>query len=62
LKLAISEIYISKIEINDVDMKKCFASRTPSSGMWRQVGHVKIDVSEEYIASIFRVDKFASEE
>jgi hypothetical protein len=30
--------------------------------MWRRVGLVKIDVSEEHIASIFIVEKFASED
>jgi hypothetical protein len=33
-----------------------------SSGMWRCVGLVLTDVSEEHIASIFRVEKSASEE
>jgi hypothetical protein len=37
--------------------------RMPSSGMWRRVVPVKwSDVSEERIASIFRVEKSASEE
>jgi hypothetical protein len=36
--------------------------RTPSSGMWRRVVLVWTDVSEERIASIFRVEKSASEE
>jgi hypothetical protein len=34
----------------------------PSSGMWRCVDLVLSDVSEEHIASIFRVEKSASEE
>jgi hypothetical protein len=33
-----------------------------SSGMWRCVGLVLTDVSEERIASIFRVEKSASED
>jgi hypothetical protein len=33
-----------------------------SSGMWHCVGLVLTDVSEERIASIFRVEKSASEE
>jgi hypothetical protein len=36
--------------------------RMPSSGLWRSVDLVWIDVSEERIASIFRVDKSAIEE
>jgi hypothetical protein len=36
--------------------------RMPSSGMWRRVDIVWTDVSEERIASIFRVEKSASEE
>jgi hypothetical protein len=36
--------------------------RMPSSGMWGHVVLVWIDVSEDYIASIFRVEKSASEE
>jgi hypothetical protein len=37
--------------------------RMPSSGMWRHVDPVKwTDVSEERIASILKVEKFASEE
>jgi hypothetical protein len=36
--------------------------RLPSSGMWRRVDVVWTDVSEERIASIFRVEKSASEE
>jgi hypothetical protein len=36
--------------------------RMPSSGMWRRVDLVWTDVSEERIASIFRVEKSASEE
>jgi hypothetical protein len=34
----------------------------PSSGMWRRVGLVWTDVSEEGIASILRVEKSASKE
>jgi hypothetical protein len=34
----------------------------PSSGMWRRVDLVWTDVSEERIASIFRVEKSAIEE
>jgi hypothetical protein len=34
----------------------------PYSGMWRHVDLVWTDVSEEHIASIFRVEKSASEE
>jgi hypothetical protein len=37
-------------------------SRTPSSKMWRHVGLVRTDVSEEHVASMFRVDKSSSEE
>jgi hypothetical protein len=33
-----------------------------SSGMWRRVGLVRTDVSEERVASIFNVEKFASDE
>jgi hypothetical protein len=33
-----------------------------SSGMWRDVGLVKTDVSEENIHSIFRLEKSTSEE
>jgi hypothetical protein len=33
-----------------------------SSGMWRHVGLVRTDISEERVASIFRVEKSASEE
>jgi hypothetical protein len=33
----------------------------PSSGMWRRVGLMWTDISEEHIASIFRVEKSASE-
>jgi hypothetical protein len=29
----------------------------PSSGMWRRVGLVRTDVSEERVASIFKVEK-----
>jgi hypothetical protein len=36
--------------------------RMPSSGMWRRVDLVWTDISEERIASIFRVEKSASEE
>jgi hypothetical protein len=36
--------------------------RMPSSGMWRHVDLVWTDVSEERIASIFKVEKSASEE
>jgi hypothetical protein len=32
--------------------------RMPSSGMWRPVDLVGTDVSEERIASIFRVEKY----
>jgi hypothetical protein len=35
--------------------------RMPSSGMWRRVDLVWTDDSEERIASIFRVERFASE-
>jgi hypothetical protein len=35
--------------------------RMPSSGMWRRVDIVLTDVSEERIASIFRVEKIANE-
>jgi hypothetical protein len=34
----------------------------PSSGMWHTVDLVQTDASEERIASIFRVEKSASEE
>jgi hypothetical protein len=34
----------------------------PSSGMWRRVDIVWTDVSDERIASIFRVEKSVSEE
>jgi hypothetical protein len=34
----------------------------PSSGMWRRVDLVWNDASEKRIASIFRVEKLASEE
>jgi hypothetical protein len=36
--------------------------RMPSSGMWSRVDLVWTDISEERIAFIFRVEKFASEE
>jgi hypothetical protein len=36
--------------------------RTPSYGIWRHVDLVWTDVSEERIAFIFRVEKYASEE
>jgi hypothetical protein len=36
--------------------------RMPSSGMWRRVDLVWTDVSEERIASIFRVEKSANQE
>jgi hypothetical protein len=36
--------------------------KIPSSGMWRRVDLVWTDVSEERIASIFRVEKSVSEE
>jgi hypothetical protein len=35
--------------------------RMPSSGMWRRVDLVWTDVSEEFTASIFRVEKSASD-
>jgi hypothetical protein len=31
----------------------------PSSGMWRRVGLVRTDVSEERVASIFRVERYS---
>jgi hypothetical protein len=34
----------------------------PSSGMWRRVGLVKIDVSEKRVASIFRVEEIYESE
>jgi hypothetical protein len=34
----------------------------PSSGMWRLVGIVMTNVSEESVASIFRVERAASYE
>jgi hypothetical protein len=34
----------------------------PSSRLWRRVDLVWIDILEEHIASIFRVENFASEE
>jgi hypothetical protein len=34
----------------------------PSSGMWRRVDLVETDGSEERIASVFKVEKSASEE
>jgi hypothetical protein len=33
----------------------------PSSGMWCSVDLVRIDVSEERVASIFSVEKYVSE-
>jgi hypothetical protein len=33
----------------------------PSSGIWGRVGLVRTDVSEKRVASIFRVEKSASE-
>jgi hypothetical protein len=36
-------------------MDKSKGSRMPSSGMWRRVDMVQTDVSEEHIASIFRI-------
>jgi hypothetical protein len=32
------------------------------SGIWRHVGLVRTDVSDEHVASIFRIEKSASEE
>jgi hypothetical protein len=34
----------------------------PSSGTWRRIDLVRADVSDEHIASIFRVEKSVSEE
>jgi hypothetical protein len=34
----------------------------PSSGMWRRVGLVRQDVSEECIASIFKVERISEVE
>jgi hypothetical protein len=42
--------------------KSTLSWRMPSYGMWRRVDLVWTDVSEEHIASIFRVEKSASEE
>lgn len=30
--------------------------------MWRRVGHVKTDIKEECIASIFKAEEFENEE
>jgi hypothetical protein len=35
--------------------------KKPSSGMWRRMGLVRTDVSEECVASIFRAEKSANE-
>jgi hypothetical protein len=44
-------------------VNKPLDTRMPSSGMWRRVNLVNwTDVSEERVASIFRVEKSASEE
>jgi hypothetical protein len=43
-------------------VKKTTLRRISSSGTWRRVGLVWTDVSEERIASIFRVEKSASKE
>jgi hypothetical protein len=40
----------------------CLIWKMPSSGMWRRVGLVWTDDSEECIASIFSVEKFTGEE
>jgi ABC-type nitrate/sulfonate/bicarbonate transport system ATPase subunit len=42
--------------------KQDVSRRMLSSGMWRRVNLVRTDISEERIASIFRVEKFAREE
>jgi hypothetical protein len=42
--------------------KNISSRKMPSSGMWRREDLVLTDVSEERIASIFRAEKFASEE
>jgi hypothetical protein len=47
---------------NPLNYKVFIYRRMPSSGMWRRVDLVRPDVSEESIASIFRVEKSASEE
>jgi hypothetical protein len=41
---------------------KIVKRRIPFSGMWLRVDLVQTDVSEERIASIIRIEKFASEE
>jgi hypothetical protein len=35
--------------------------RIPSSGMWRCVGLIKTDFSEERVTSIFRVEEITQE-
>jgi hypothetical protein len=34
----------------------------PSSRIWRRVGIVKTDVSEEHVASIFRIEEIYARE
>jgi hypothetical protein len=36
---------------------QCISWRTLSSGIWRNVGFLKTDFSEENVASIFRVEE-----
>jgi hypothetical protein len=52
----------SKLEFGTTRDEGLKLWRMPFSGMWRRVVLVRTDISEERIASIFRVEKSASEE
>jgi hypothetical protein len=49
--------YNSRAKIRAVYFSNKHNSRMPSSAMWRRVGILLTDVSEERIASIFRVEE-----
>jgi hypothetical protein len=46
----------SKFACFQTTRHSCSYERMPFSGTWRRVGHVRTDVSDECVASIFRVE------
>jgi hypothetical protein len=54
--------YISLCQLGSINMVECWNWRVSSSGMWRHtVCWVAPDVSEEHIASIFRVEELVQQ-
>jgi hypothetical protein len=53
-----SNLYIKRfVYIPNGTIRDVIISRMPSSGMWRRVGLVETDVSEELVTSIFGVEE-----